>query len=57
MATRVNNYWDNSKYQYCAYAERLLKELILLNEKVKQPINMYEVKKASTMLKNIMAVK
>ncbi|MDD9335323.1 MAG: HD domain-containing protein, partial [Rickettsiaceae bacterium] len=41
----VNNYWDNSKYQYCAYAERLLKELILLNEKVKQPINMYEVKK------------
>ncbi|WP_375330937.1 HD domain-containing protein [Candidatus Tisiphia endosymbiont of Oplodontha viridula] len=41
----VNNYWDNSKYQYCAYAERLLKELILLNEKVKQPIDMYEVKK------------
>ncbi|MFP3017741.1 MAG: HD domain-containing protein [Candidatus Tisiphia sp.] len=41
----INNYWDNSKYQYCAYAERLLKELILLNEKVKQPIDMYEVKK------------
>ncbi len=28
-----------------AYAERLLKELILLNKKVKQPIDMYEVKK------------
>jgi (p)ppGpp synthase/HD superfamily hydrolase len=41
----VNNYWDNSKYQYCAYAERLLNELILLNKKVKQPIDMYEVKK------------
>ncbi|WP_375332288.1 HD domain-containing protein [Candidatus Tisiphia endosymbiont of Temnostethus pusillus] len=41
----VNNYWDNSKYQYCAYAERLLNELILLNTKVKQPIDMYEVKK------------
>ncbi|BFD45761.1 MAG: HD domain-containing protein [Rickettsia endosymbiont of Sergentomyia squamirostris] len=39
------NYWDNSKYQYCAYAERLLNELISLNEKVKQPIDMYEVKK------------
>ncbi|WP_341755732.1 HD domain-containing protein [Candidatus Tisiphia endosymbiont of Ptychoptera albimana] len=39
------NYWDNSRYQYCAYAERLLNELILLNEKVKQPIDMYEVKK------------
>lgn len=39
------NYWDNSRYQYCAYAERLLNELISLNEKVKQPIDMYEVKK------------
>ncbi len=39
------NYWDNSKYQYCAYAERLLNKLIVLNEKVKQPIDMYEVKK------------
>ncbi len=39
------NYWNNSKYQYCAYAERLLNELISLNEKVKQPIDMYEVKK------------
>ncbi|WP_375332769.1 HD domain-containing protein [Candidatus Tisiphia endosymbiont of Psammoecus bipunctatus] len=39
------NYWDNSRYQSCAYAERLLNELILLNEKVKQPIDMYEVKK------------
>ncbi|MFU7502839.1 MAG: HD domain-containing protein [Candidatus Tisiphia sp.] len=39
------NYWDNSKYQYYAYAERLLNELISLNEKVKQPIDMYEVKK------------
>ncbi|MFU7501387.1 MAG: HD domain-containing protein [Candidatus Tisiphia sp.] len=41
----VNNYWYNSRYQSCAYAERLLNELISLNEKVKQPINMYEVKK------------
>jgi (p)ppGpp synthase/HD superfamily hydrolase len=39
------NYWDNSKYQYCAYAERLLNELILLNTKVKQPIDIDEVKK------------
>ncbi|BFD45526.1 MAG: HD domain-containing protein [Rickettsia endosymbiont of Sergentomyia squamirostris] len=41
----VNNYWDNSKYQYCTYAERLINELTLLNTKVKQPIDMYEVKK------------
>ncbi|WP_342278223.1 HD domain-containing protein [Candidatus Tisiphia endosymbiont of Myopa tessellatipennis] len=39
------NYWDNSRYQYCTYAERLLNELILLNEKVKQPIDIDEVKK------------
>ncbi|WP_417905258.1 HD domain-containing protein [Candidatus Tisiphia endosymbiont of Micropterix aruncella] len=39
------NYWDNSQYQYCAYAERLLNELILLNTKVKQPINIDVVKK------------
>ncbi len=41
----------------CAYAERLLKELILLNEKVKQPINMYEVKKGIYYAKNIVAAK
>ncbi|WP_375331493.1 HD domain-containing protein [Candidatus Tisiphia endosymbiont of Oplodontha viridula] len=39
------NYWDNSRYQSCAYAERLLNELILLNTKVKQPIDIDEVKK------------
>ncbi|WP_417905242.1 HD domain-containing protein [Candidatus Tisiphia endosymbiont of Micropterix aruncella] len=39
------NYWDNSQYQYCAYAERLLNELILLNTKVKQPIDIDVVKK------------
>ncbi|WP_367364457.1 HD domain-containing protein [Candidatus Tisiphia endosymbiont of Nedyus quadrimaculatus] len=39
------NYWDNSRYQYCAYAERLLNELILLNTKVKQQIDIDEVKK------------
>ncbi|WP_417905608.1 HD domain-containing protein [Candidatus Tisiphia endosymbiont of Micropterix aruncella] len=39
------NYWDNSRYQSCAYAERLLNELMLLNTKVKQPVNIYEVKK------------
>ncbi|WP_341757765.1 HD domain-containing protein [Candidatus Tisiphia endosymbiont of Ditula angustiorana] len=39
------NYWDNSRYQYCAYAERLLNELILLNTKVKQPIDIDVVKK------------
>jgi (p)ppGpp synthase/HD superfamily hydrolase len=39
------NHWDNSRYQSCAYAERLLNELILLNTKVKQPIDIDEVKK------------
>ncbi|WP_367364307.1 HD domain-containing protein [Candidatus Tisiphia endosymbiont of Nedyus quadrimaculatus] len=39
------NYWDNSRYQSCAYAERLLNELILLNTKIKQPIDIDEVKK------------
>ncbi|WP_367364275.1 HD domain-containing protein [Candidatus Tisiphia endosymbiont of Nedyus quadrimaculatus] len=39
------NYWDNSQYQYCAYAERLVNELILLNTKVQQPINIDVVKK------------
>ncbi|WP_367363776.1 HD domain-containing protein [Candidatus Tisiphia endosymbiont of Nedyus quadrimaculatus] len=39
------NYWDNSQYQYCAYAERLVNELILLNTKVKQPIDIDVVKK------------
>ncbi|WP_417905106.1 HD domain-containing protein [Candidatus Tisiphia endosymbiont of Micropterix aruncella] len=39
------NYGDNPRYQYCAYAERLLNELTLLNTKVKQPINIDEVKK------------
>lgn len=34
----INNYWDNSRYQFCTYAERLLNELILLNTKVQQPI-------------------
>ncbi|WP_341756066.1 MULTISPECIES: HD domain-containing protein [unclassified Candidatus Tisiphia] len=41
----TNNYCNNSIYQSCEYAERLINELILLNTKVKQPIDIDVVKK------------
>ncbi|WP_417905235.1 HD domain-containing protein [Candidatus Tisiphia endosymbiont of Micropterix aruncella] len=40
------NYWDNSQYESCQYATRLLDKLRKINEEVNRPIDIDEVRKA-----------
>ncbi|WP_417904593.1 HD domain-containing protein [Candidatus Tisiphia endosymbiont of Micropterix aruncella] len=40
------NYWDNSQYESCQYATRLLSKLRKINEEVNRPIDIDEVRKA-----------
>jgi (p)ppGpp synthase/HD superfamily hydrolase len=39
------NCWE-AKFQSCCYSDKLLKEVILLNKKVKQPVDIHEITKA-----------
>ncbi len=41
-----SNYWDNSQYESCQYATRLLDKLRKMNEEVNRPIDIDEVRKA-----------
>ncbi len=45
------------KFEVCVYAKKLLDKLEYLNTKVKNPVDIEEVKKASTTLVNIMGYK